>query len=75
MHGETEVASLCQHFDPDSWHAVIQAYRQHRDSGGKDIAEELREQFVVVNTIPIASTESERGFWTTKKVAAVHIFK
>ena len=62
MSGETEVELLCQCFDIDSLHAVIQAYREHRDSDGKDIPDELKELSVAVNSIPISSAECEHGF-------------
>lgn len=55
MYGETEVESLCQRFD-------IRAYREYRDSDGKDIPDELKELFVAVSSIPISSAECERGF-------------
>ncbi len=53
LHGETEVALLCQ------W-----GFRQYRDSGGKDISDYPKEQFVAVSTIPVASAECDCGFWT-----------
>ncbi|CAB1455152.1 unnamed protein product [Pleuronectes platessa] len=57
LYGETEVESLCQRFNIANPRAVIQAYRKHRDSDGKDIPDELMELLVAVNSIPIASAE------------------
>ncbi len=45
------------------------AFRQGRDAGGKDVPEELREQFVAISTIPTTTGECEGAVWTAKKVA------
>ena len=37
LYNETEVESLCQHFNIANLCTVIQAYRKYRDSDGKDI--------------------------------------
>lgn len=62
LYGEAEVESLCQRFAIDSSRTVIRAYRQYRDSGGKDIPDGLKDLFIAINTIPISSAECERGF-------------
>ncbi len=46
----------------DTDRSVTWALRQNRDSGGKDICDEPREQCVAVSAVPVA--ECERGFWT-----------
>lgn len=63
LYGETEVESLCQRFNIGNPRAVIRTYREYRDSGGKDMPDELMELLVAVNSIPIASPECERGFF------------
>ena len=54
--------SPCHCYNIANTCAVIRAYRKYRDSDGKNIAGELMELLVAVNSIRIASAKCECGF-------------
>lgn len=55
----------------DSPCTVIRTYRQYKDTNGNDkghVPDGLKVLVMVVNTVPISSTESERGFPQTNLI-------
>ncbi|XP_078511111.1 E3 SUMO-protein ligase KIAA1586-like [Lissotriton helveticus] len=60
LYGESEIASLCERFDIAK-HETIQAYREYKDSGGKEVKKPYEELLTTVNTISISTVECQQG--------------
>lgn len=60
LYGESEIASLCERFGIAK-HETIQAYREYKDSGGKEVKKPYDELLTTVNTISISTVECQQG--------------
>ncbi|XP_069485015.1 E3 SUMO-protein ligase KIAA1586-like [Ambystoma mexicanum] len=61
-YGESEIESLCERFDIGDTRQTIRAYREHRETGGKEANRHYKELLTALNTIAISTAECEQGF-------------
>ncbi|XP_078509084.1 E3 SUMO-protein ligase KIAA1586-like [Lissotriton helveticus] len=61
LYGESDIESLCKRFNIAS-RETIRAYREYKESGGKEIKRQFKELLMALHTIAISTAECERGF-------------
>ncbi|XP_078504031.1 E3 SUMO-protein ligase KIAA1586-like [Lissotriton helveticus] len=61
LYGESDIESLCKRFNIAS-RETMRAYREYKESGGKEIKRQFKELLMAIHTIAISTAECERGF-------------